>query len=113
MKGLVQLAIAALLDHAAYRVGTEYLTYYTFQDAVHEMVRFGPRDKAALRAEVLDMAAAYSVPLDDENLVVNRNDRTIHVDVQYQKAIEVFPAYSRPWHFEWTFDVVQHGVRLR
>lgn len=113
MKGLIQLLVVAVLGHGAYRVGTEYVTYYSFQDAVHEMVRFGPRDEAALRAEVMDMAAAYSVPLEDENLRLDRNDRTIHVDVQYDKAIEVLPAYPRPWHFEWTFDVVQHGVRLR
>lgn len=113
MKGLIQLAIVALLGHGAYRIGTEYVTYYTFQDAVHEMVRFGPRDEAGLRAEVLDIAAAYSVPLKDENLTLEKKDRAVHVDVRYNKAVEVLPSYSRAWHFEWAFDVVQQGIRLR
>lgn len=113
MKGIIQLAIVALLGHAAYRVGTEYVTYYTFQDAVHEMVRFGPRDEAGLREEVMDIAAAYSVPLQDENLTLERRDRSVHVDVRYRKAIEVLPRFSRTWQFEWASDVVQQGIRLR
>lgn len=113
MKGLIQLAVVAILGHGAYRIGTEYVTYYSFQDAVHEMVRFGPRDEAALREQVMDIAAAYSVPLEDQNLTVDKKDRTVHVDVKYHRAIEVLPRYPRTWRFAWAFDVEQHGIRLR
>lgn len=113
MKGLIQLAVVALLGHAAYRIGTEYVTYYTFQDAVHEAVRFGPRNDDALRVKVLDLAAAYSVPLEPDDLTIARADRTVRVEVRYGKAVEVLPRYPRSWRFQWAFDVTQDGARLR
>lgn len=113
MKTLVQLAIVGLLGHAAFRVGTEYLTYYTFQDAVHEAVRFGPRDEGALRTKVMDLANSYAVPLEAEDLTVARADRSVHVEVRYRTAVELLPQVRRDWRFAWAFDVVQTGSGLR
>lgn len=105
MKALIKLAVVALLANAAYRVGSEYLTFYRFRDAVQEATIYGPRDEAGLRKKVMELAGEYGVPLDEDDLVVQRQDRTVHVEGSYDRTIEVVPQYARPWHFAWALDV--------
>jgi hypothetical protein len=110
MKLLVKLIVVAVLANACYRVGTEYLTYFRFRDAVHGAMLFGPRDEAALRARILELAAAYRVPVQAQALTIRRGDRTVHVEGFYERAVEIAPSYTRPWRFAWSLDVVPSGA---
>jgi len=40
LKLLIKLALAALVANAAYRLGTAYLSYYRFTDAVAQTAQF-------------------------------------------------------------------------
>ena len=70
IKLIIKLAIAALVANAAWRLGSTYLAFYKFQDAVKESVLFGA-DKTVdqLRARTMELASQYDLPLADERAV--------------------------------------------
>ena len=58
IKLIIKLAIAALIANAAWRLGSSYLAFYKFQDAVKESVLFGS-DKTVdqLRSRTMELAS--------------------------------------------------------
>ena len=70
MKLLIKLAIAALLANAAYRIGSEYLTYIKFRDAIRDAAMFKATDDVELRKKIMDLSDEYDVPLVDEALII-------------------------------------------
>ncbi len=107
IKLLVKLAIVALLANAAFHLGAEYLTYIKFRDAVRDAAMFKAKNETELLARVMELAEQYEVPLDEENLVIERADRRFLVDGWYDKEIEVVPNYFYPWHFGLSLEAVK------
>jgi hypothetical protein len=100
MRTLLKLAVAALIVHATWRVGSAYWDHYQFEDAVKETAQFSERATPdAIKQQVLGLAADQGIPLDPEAVVVTRATRTITVDGAYVRDIEVLPRYVRPWDF--------------
>lgn len=104
IKLVLKLAIAALLANAAYRVGSEYLTYFKFRDAVRDAAMFKARNDEELAAQIMDLASEYDVPLLESALSINRAERQVQVDGSYDKLIEVVPTFFYTWHFSWSID---------
>jgi hypothetical protein len=102
----IKLAIVALLANAAYHVGSEYLTYIRFRDAVRDAAMFKARNNAELMARIIDLANQYDVPIEQDNVTLDRNERTVTVEGWYDKPIEVVPNYFYPWHFGLSLEVV-------
>ena len=106
MKLLVKLAIVALLANAAYRVGSEYLTYVKFRDDIREAAMFKARDDAELKQRIMDLSQTYDIPLDESAVAIDRDDRRVSIQGKYEKPIEVVPTWTYPWPFSWSIDVV-------
>jgi hypothetical protein len=105
MKFLIKLVLAALVIHAAYRVGSAYWDHYQFQDAVQQVAQFGEKEPVPqIKARVLELAADNNVPILDENLVVTRQQRRIKVEGHYTRDLLLAPGYTKPWSF--TVDVL-------
>jgi len=107
IKLFLKLAIVALLANAAFRIGAEYLTYVRFRDAIRDAAMFKVKNETELMARVMELAEQYEVPLDEENVVIEREERRFHVDGWYDKEIEVAPNYFYPWHFGFALDAVK------
>jgi hypothetical protein len=105
MRTLIKLAIAALIVHAAYQVGTAYWEHYQFTDAVQQVAQFGEREPVeSIKQRVLDLAAERHLPIEADALTVERGPRRIDVDGTYTREILLAPGFQRPWTF--TVDVV-------
>jgi hypothetical protein len=113
MKLILKLLAAALLANAVWHVGSAYLTYYRFKDAVEQAVLFGEqKTRDQLRRSVLDLATQYDVPLETDNLSVRRDDRNhTYVEGSYTQPIDVMPWYRYPWEFSWKVDVLTLNTR--
>jgi hypothetical protein len=110
IKLLIKLAIVALLANAAYHIGAEYLTYIKFRDAIRDAAMFKARNDTELMARIMDLAAQYEIPLDEENLTIERRERQVNIEGWYDKPIEVAPSYQYPWHFGLSLDVLTPTV---
>jgi hypothetical protein len=106
MKLLIKLAVAALLANAVYRVGSEYLTYIKFRDAVRDVAMHKAATDEDLKRQVMDLANAFDVPLDEDDLSIKRRERRVVVEGRYEKPIEVLPTVKYPWPFSWTIDAI-------
>jgi hypothetical protein len=107
IKLLLKLAIVALLANAAFHIGAGYLTYFKFRDAIRDAAMFKAKNEAELMTRVMELAEQYEVPLDEENLVIERDERLFHIDGWYDQAIEVAPNYFYPWHFGFALEAVK------
>ncbi|HKY20652.1 MAG TPA: hypothetical protein VJM31_05480 [Vicinamibacterales bacterium] len=105
MKALIRIIIAALVVHATWRVGTVYWRNYQFRDGVQQTAQFsGRRSDDELRYEVLELAKAYSIPVDPERVSVSRRDNHTLIDVSYDERLELLPRYFYPWRFDVNID---------
>ncbi len=55
------------------------------------------RDKQ-IRADIMNKAADLELPLEDENLTINRAHGSIRIEADYTVPVE-FPGYTYMWHF--------------
>jgi hypothetical protein len=101
IKLVVKLALAALVANAVFRVGSEYLTFFRFRDAVHGAAVYKATSDDDLRRRIAVLATEYDIPIDAEEVNVERHGRVITVKTAYHKPIDLLPRYS----FEWPFTV--------
>ena len=84
IKLFIKLALAALIANAAWRVGSAYMTFYKFQDAVSEASQFsGQKSEDELHQRVLELASDYDVPLASNAVTVRRENQHTVIDGTY------------------------------
>jgi hypothetical protein len=106
VKTIVKLAIVALLANGIWRVGSAYMSFYRFRDAVDEMALHSKgKTVEELKDRVLELAASYDEPLDAEALSVRREDPHLIVEGSYKKRVLLAPGFEYAWPF--TLDVDQ------
>jgi len=100
IKKLITLAVFLALAYATFNVGTVWIRYQQFQDAVREIALFGS-DKTddQLRARVMERAERDKVPLDSENVRIERVADRVTITASYVETIKVLPGYERQWQF--------------
>jgi hypothetical protein len=104
IKTLVKLALAAFIANAAWRLGSEYITEFKFTDAIREAAIYEGRGDFDLRQRVAALASQFDLPLDDEAVKIERQDRHVTVAGEYEKPIEFVPGHPYPWRFAWKVD---------
>jgi hypothetical protein len=104
MKLLLKLVVAALVANAAWRVGSSYVSFYKFKDALNEEAQFSA-DKSIdqLRDRVAALAQQFDVPVDGDAVTISKENQRTRIAGSYSKAIEVVPGFKYPWSF--SFDV--------
>lgn len=105
IKVLVKLAIVALIANAGVHVGSEYLTYVKFRDAIRDAAIYKAKSDPELLSRIMMLASQYEIPLDEENITIEREDRQVKLAGWYEKPIEILPNRTYPWHFQLTLDV--------
>jgi hypothetical protein len=105
LKRLIKLAFAALIVHAGWRVGTEYLTYFQFRDAVRQEILRHEMSENDLRETLFEQAERFDLPLEEELVLVERDGRRTYAEGAYVRPIEVLPGYFYPWTFHWAVEV--------
>ena len=110
IKLLVKLAIVALIANAGYHIGSEYLTYVKFRDDIRDAAMFKAKNDVELMARILDLAARYELPLSEDNVTIERNERRVSIEGWYDQPIEVVPNYTYPWHFGLSLEVVSQAL---
>jgi hypothetical protein len=108
LKLLVKLALTALIANAVWRLGSAYMEFYRFTDAVSQTAQFGGRrTRAELAQKVMEAAAQYDIPLAPDALHVVRDPRnhTI-IDGTYVEPVDLLPGYRYPWAFNVHVDIL-------
>jgi hypothetical protein len=102
---VLRLAAAALVANAAWRLGSAYMDYYRFRDAVTEAMRFSTtKSDEELRTRVLEIADQHEIPLTENAFVIRRENNHTYIDGTYSQPVEFVPGYQYPWSFGWNVD---------
>jgi hypothetical protein len=106
-KLIVRLAFVALTVNATWRLGSAYLTFYKFKDAVAETAQFGAQNSnAELRQRVLDLASQYDIPLAADAVSIRRAQNRTVIDGSYTQPVDFLPGYRYAWPFSWHVEVL-------
>ncbi len=106
IKLIVKLAIVALVANATFQLGSAYMSFYRFKDSVQEAAQFGGRkSEAELQQRVLDLASQYSIPIDEADFTVRRQEPHTYINGSYKKTVQLFPGYPYDWPFTFNVDV--------
>jgi hypothetical protein len=119
---LIKLAIAALVINAAWRVGSTYLRYYQFEDALQELAQFGDtRKDRQLCDQAMEKAANLEVPVTADAISIRRGSNPgyncekgfqgttvpvtvgsakIFIDAAYTDVLQPLPGYRINWEFK-------------
>ena len=110
MKTIIKILIAAALLNAAARGGMAAFTYYQFRDKAAELVIFGAdTPPEALHKQILDTATELDVPINPENITVEREGTRTRAEAAYVQPVELFPSYTYPINF--SFRVEGFSIR--
>jgi hypothetical protein len=101
LKKLISLAIFVALAYATFNVGTVYIRYQQFKDAVRETALFaGNKSDEQLTARVMELAQRDNVPLDPAYVHIERLSDRVTITASYVEIIKVLPGYERQWQFD-------------
>jgi hypothetical protein len=106
VKLFVKLAIVALLANAVFRVGSEYVNYIKFRDAIRDAAMFKSADDDDLHRRIMALSTDYDIPLADDAFTIQRAERHVMIEGKYEKKIEVAPSFRYPWPFTWSIDAI-------
>ena len=105
MKALLRLVIAALVIHATWRAGAVFWRNYQFKDGVQQTAQFsGQKSNAELVRQVMEIASANEIPIEESAVNVRRTENHTLIDVSYEEQIEIVPRYFYPWRFNVNVD---------
>ena len=107
MKTILALLFAALVVNACVRMGDSVWRNYQLEDAVNQETRYGASKTASiLRRKIIDLGSEHSVPLTDDDVVVEKRGSETYVSLAYVEAVELIPAtYTREQTYEITMTV--------
>jgi hypothetical protein len=108
LKLLVKVALAALIANAGWRLGSAYMQFYRFTDAVTQTAQFGnERSRADLPQRIVELASQYDVPLTVDDFTVKRDGRNhTLIDGSYKEPLDLAPGYRYLWPFTVHVDVL-------
>jgi hypothetical protein len=105
IKLLVKLTVAALVANALYHIGSEYITFIRFRDAIRGAAIYRAKTDDDLRRRIVALAADYDVPIEDADITVGRKGTLVTVSAHYRKPIELAPQYPVSWPFDVSLEV--------
>jgi hypothetical protein len=111
LKLILKLVLVALIANATWRLGSAYVAFYRFKDAVAETAQFGnQRSRAELLQRVFELASQFDIPLAIDAVSIRRDDlnHTI-IDGSYTQPVDVLPGYRYMCPFSWHVDVFTVG----
>ena len=107
MKLILKLAVAALVANAAWRIGSSYVSFYKFKDAITEEAQFGAEKSAdQLRERVVSLAEQYDLPVNGDELTITKAEQRTRIAGSYTKPIEIVPGFKYPWAFKWDVETI-------
>ena len=101
----IQLIIAVAIINALIRSGSAVWRYYQLKDEAEEVLLFGgtmPLEQ--LRAEILDKAEELDIPLDADDIDVQRDGNRTVAFASYVQPIDLLPVYTYPVDMSFTVE---------
>ena len=90
--GLVLLLVVAAIIFVSYKLLPPYIDNYQLQDSIQNLSRtatYNRLTEADIRNQVLDAAQELGIPLDQQQVVVQKSGSTVNIAVQYYVPVDL------------------------
>jgi hypothetical protein len=105
VKTILKLLLVVAIGHAGIRTGQVYWEHYQLEDQAQQLVLFGWRQSPEqLRDDILDFAQRTGVPLESEDLLVERDGLVTTAAATYARPIDVLPIYTYTAHLSFNVE---------
>ena len=105
IKAVVKLAIVALVANAIWRIGSAYMSYYRFKDAVDELALHSKgKTVEELKDRVLELAESFDETSDADAVSVRRDEPHLIVEGSYKKRVLLAPGFEYALPFTLNVD---------
>ena len=110
MKALFKLAIFLLVVNALYRFVPPYYNHTRLSDDIEQgALGWADLSEKEIQDQVLSLAHQRGLPVEAEQITVQRNLERLLVTLSYPRTLELVPG----WTYEWQFDSNVEAVMLR
>jgi hypothetical protein len=93
-KTILKFAVLLLVINAVARAANVVWHYYEFKDEAQQIATFGGgHSENELHAQILSKAAALDVPIQPEELTVQRDGNETIIRAAYTHPVELVPLY--------------------
>jgi hypothetical protein len=105
LKTILKLAVAAAVLNAVYQGAQATREYFALKDGAHEVITLGGETPTSeLHDRILARAAELELPLQPENLVVDRVDKRTTATGHYTQEVEFLPTVRVPLDLSFTVE---------
>ena len=90
--GLVLLLVVAAILFVSYKLLPPYIDNYQLQDSIENLARtatYNRLTEADIRNQVLGAAQDLGIPLDQQQVVVQKSGSTVNIAVQYYVPVDL------------------------
>jgi hypothetical protein len=96
IRRLIALVFVAAIVYAGYHVGTVWVHYRTFQDAVRDTALFGNgKTDDDLKAKIMDEASRNQIPLSSDDVTITRRGGQVVIEARYVQTVTILPGVTR------------------
>ncbi len=99
---LMWLVVLALIGHVLWKVVPVKIRTSEFYDVMQEQASFGSiKSEQQMQYEILRRAQELQIPVNKDNLKIERSRQAVTVEAHYQITIDFFGgAYKYVWKFD-------------
>ncbi|MEW6583984.1 MAG: hypothetical protein AB1442_00060 [Nitrospirota bacterium] len=102
-KGFVKLIFVILLlvfmAYLGYSFGMPYYRYSAFKSDVREMARISLGNEERTRAQILEKAEEYRIPITEDTLNVTVTSKSVRVSTAWSETVDVLGLYQKTLRF--------------
>jgi hypothetical protein len=100
LRRLLSLVVFVAFAYAGWNVAVVWFHYREFQDGVRDTALFAEgKSDDALRDRVMQLATDNDVPLDPDDITIERAAGRTTITALYTTTVKILPGYTRQFDF--------------
>lgn len=102
-KGFIKFTFVVIilvsLVYLGVKFGIPYYKHSAFQSDVKELARISLGDTKRTRAQIFERAQELKIPLEEEDIVVTRKEKSVRVNTSWEETVDVLGLYQKTLKF--------------
>jgi hypothetical protein len=100
IKLLVVIALLAGAIYVGIQFGMPYYRYQAFKNEVKDIARLELGQTERTKAQILEAAKGLKIPIEEENLIVMKKEKSVRVQTEWSETVDVYGLYQDTLHFK-------------
>lgn len=99
VKVIFTIVLLAFAVYAGIQFGMPWYRYSAFKSEAKELARISVGDIKRTKTMILDKAYELKLPIEEDELIVTRTDKTVIVKTSWSETVDILGMYQREMDF--------------